>query len=293
MRERVRECSDVRAPARGISVQALLRCQTHFVAFCCFLFSPAHASVTWEEQAERLQNVSATLLDGVPFGEPVQRSVSVEARAGVSFLPKVNARVGAKKEEVPASPVHAVPTLQGNIRLQGVLPGAASSGVQVWAGYLPAGAEKVLGLEASLTQWAAGAALQQGWQVGSMQMYVVTGAQYSDARIQGAITEKNAKDSFRAQTTLASGGTGLVHAASGFWSNVLVGGKKTTSVFEIPSDSTKFSLSDSLADSSLPLFAQAGTGWLHASGLQLGVAALWVPKRLVMPRLLASYQYAF
>lgn len=252
----------------------------------------AVASVTWEEQAERLQHVSATLLDGVPFGEPVQRSFSLELRASVSFLPRVNSRVGSKQEKVPASPIHSVPTLQANAAVKGGLLGATGTGLQTWAGYLPAGAEKLLGVNAKLTQWCVGAALQQSWRLSSVSLFLSGGAQLSDAQLRGAITEESANDSFQARTELAFFAPGLVHVSSGFWMNVLLGGKQTESVFEIPSDGTRFSLTDTLSDASPPLFVQPGAGWLFKSGIQLGGAVIWVPERLIMPRMLLSGQVA-
>lgn len=250
----------------------------------------ARAEATWEQQAERLQNVSATLLDAVPFADPVRNDASVELKAPVSFLPDVNPRVGAKKEKVPSAPVHAVPTLQGNARF---LRGSSYAlGAQAWAGYLPSGGEKLFGIDARLRQWTAGGLVSPQFALGSFDAFLSLGAQYSDADLEGAITEPKAKDSFRSRTVLAFAAPGVVHRDSGLWGNVLVSAKRTKSVFEIPSDGTKFEITDRLSDSTLPVATQVAAGWSHESGLQAAGAMLFVPKRLVMPRLLLSYQYA-
>jgi hypothetical protein len=246
----------------------------------------ASANVTWEEQAERLQNVSATLLDGVPFADPAQSPMSLEGRMGVSFLPRVDPRVGAKREEVPTSPIHAIPTLQLNAR-------RSALGLQMWGGYLPPGGEEIFGIDAKFRQWSGGASAQAFFAGGAFDVGITLGAQHSDAELEGAITSANAQDNFRVRSTLAYAGPVVVHRASGLWSSAVVGVKRTRSTFEIPSDGTRIALDDRLADARPPLYSQVALGWLHASGVQVGSALLWVPERLIMPRLLLSYQFMF
>lgn len=61
-----------------------------------FFVQGAEGSVLWIEQAQRLQEVSASLLDTIPVTIPLPNAFSLGVRADVSFLPTPNPRVGGK-----------------------------------------------------------------------------------------------------------------------------------------------------------------------------------------------------
>lgn len=246
--------------------------------------------VTWEQQAERLQLVSASLLDGLPIAEPVNSRISVGIKSIVSFLPTVNPQVGAKKEKVPSSPVHAVPTLQGDWNFYANGPLKISS--RIWAGYLPAGAEKLLGIKAALSESIVGFMGEGQYDLNPMAVfYSQMGYQYSSVKIKGAITATDAADSFSATNSFVYWAPGIRIPTFNAWANLLFGRRSGSSAFSIPADNTTLTLTDTGADASFPLTTQIAAGWRHPVGIQVGIAQLWVPNRLAMPRLLLAYEY--
>ncbi len=251
----------------------------------------AHAQgVTWEQQAERLQLVSATLLDGLPIAEPVNSQFSVGFKAIVSFLPSVNPQVGAKKEKVPSSPVHSVPTLQGDWNFYSSAPMRAST--RIWVGYLPAGTEKILGIKAALSESIVGFMAETQYDLNAMAaLYSQMGYQYSNVTIKGAITAPDSNDSFLASNSFIYFAPGLKIPAYSLWANVLLGKRSGNSTFSIPSDNTSLTLADTGADASFPFATQIAAGWVHPLGIQVGIGELWVPNRLAMPRMLFAYEY--
>ncbi len=77
------------------------------------------SAASWEEQAERLQMVSASLLDAQPLLSPTidgqtKGSFRLEGKAIISVLPKMNATVGGKSEQPPQPPAHSIPTIEGS-----------------------------------------------------------------------------------------------------------------------------------------------------------------------------------
>lgn len=250
------------------------------------------SGVTWEEQAERLQNVSATLLDGVPISLVMPSGLFVSGGGAFSFLPEVNPQVGAKKEQVPSSPVHGIPTLQVSYGLDLT---AVRVGSRVWAGYLPAGAEGLFGVDAELSQWSVGGSIAAGFAmllpplVGGPALEL--GWQKSSAAVSGAITAKNAQDEFDAETQIFYVSLGLHPRTIGLHAAVMFGSKETKSTFKIPADSTRLALTDELSDASFPYLTQVQVGWKMPPGIIVGLAELWVPERLTMPRLFAQLDY--
>ena len=255
--------------------------------------SSAFGGVTWDEQAERLQNISATLLDGIPFAEPIIKPRGVEGHAAISFLPKTNPTVGGKSEDVPSSPVHMVPTFQFGHRPAGILSG--NLGYKLWAGYLPAGGEKLVNINAKLSQYLVGSSLSYTFPMGqSLSIHVPVGAQVSSATVRGAITAKDSNDSFDTSTMafyLAPGLSlpleSLLGKGGVAWSSLLLGSKTTSSEFQIPADDTDFNLKDNR------MMVQLASGVQLESGIQVGAGLLYVPERLMMPRLRLGYHYAF
>lgn len=253
----------------------------------------AHAEgVTWEQQAERLQNVSAALLDGVPFSFVMPGGFYVSAGGAFSLLPEVNPRVGGKTEQVPSSPVHGIPTLQLSYGLDLT---AARVGTRLWAGYLPPGAEGLFGVEAELNQWSVGGAVSAGFAFPLPPLIgapaIELGWQRSVASVRGAITEKHAHDKFDTETQIFFLSLGLHPSTIGLHAAVLFGMKETQSTFEIPSDSTKLALTDTLSDTAFPLLSQVQLGWRMPPGITVGLAELWVPERLAMPRVFVQLDY--
>ena len=168
----------------------LMRALVMTALFWGLAFTAQAGEVTWEGQAERLQNINASLLDGLPAGEPVRSPLGVEVKSIISFLPEVNPKVGDKKEDVPSAPAHLVPTVQLNGRWSLI-------GYQAWAGYLIPGAESLLGLEASLEQYIIGASALPVFEVaGSYEVFVPVGFQISHAEVVGNITEEDSDDEF-------------------------------------------------------------------------------------------------
>jgi hypothetical protein len=264
--------------------------------FCCFVSLAAIAAepsrVTWEQQAERLQNVSASLLDSVPVSVVPAAGFRLGVAAAVSILPDVDPRVGGKSERVPSSPIHTVPQLQTSyglglavVRLTG----------RVWAGYLPAGTESLIGLKAKLSQWTAGAALGVGvpLQIAPFVSHpaVEVGVQVSEAELRGSITEANASDSFDSATALVFLSAGFQPERTGLHAVVLLATKSTKSKFVVSSSRTELELTDTLADAQFPYLLQGQIGWRFPLGVTVGVAELWVPSRLAMPRIFGQFEY--
>jgi len=262
-------------------------------AFLMFHAGQSRAEVTWEQQAERLQNISATLLDGVPFAEPIAKTRGIEASAAVSFLPKTNPTIGGKSEKVPSSPVHMVPTFKFDHRPSSIFSG--NVGYEVWAGYLPSGGEKLVNINAKLTQYLAGSALDYVLALDQgMAIHLPLGVQVSSASVKGAITAKDSNDSFTAATSLFYFAPGIVLPLEAMlgpgesaWFNLLLGSKTTSSDFKIPADGTEFKLKDNRA------VAQIAAGVSLARGFEIGAGLLYVPERLMMPRLRVGYHFAF
>lgn len=246
--------------------------------------------ITWEEQAERLQKVSATLLDGVPLADPVIRPRSLELKATLSLLPKLNTTVGGKTEKVPASPVHTVPTLQYTQTLFGT---NVVSSLQLWGGYLMPGAEKVIGLDAKLTQYLYGGAYALNFKGSGTEFFTNVGMQMGAAELTGAITAATAKDEFTVRNQQFFVAPGLRFLAQNIWFGGYIGTKNTVSELYIPSDATRLKFEDTLSDASPGFVLQGSAGWAHSSGIALALSEVWVPKRLLMPRVTFSYQYGF
>lgn len=245
-------------------------------------------AITWEEQAERLQKVSATLLDGVPFTNPVTNNFSLEIQIPLSVLPKVDSTVGAKSEKVPSSPVHTIPTLKFNSFVG--RSNLFDLGIQMWAGYLVPGAERLVGIDAKLSQVAIGGAVVPSKNIGPFHIYLSVGGQMAKAELKGAITGSDTHDEFSTNTTLIFLSPGFYEPSMRLWGNLMLGKKSTSSRFEIPSDKTVFQLEDDLSDTSLGWFVQGSLGMNFQNGIQVALAELWVPSRLLMPRLLLGYE---
>lgn len=251
------------------------------------------SSVTWEQQAERLQVVSASLLDAVPVTVLPPKSLHLGVSSVLSLLPEVNPRVGGKSEKVPSSPVHTVPMIQLGYGLG--LSALAQGTARVWGGYLPSGLEGVFGVKAELSQWAVGAALGVKMGLGLPPFVGDLGAemgmQLTSASLSGAITEPEANDEFETDSRILFLALGLHPEHMGLHAAFLVASKQTTSRFVVSSSRTELEVTDKLSDASPPLVMQAQIGAKLPFGLTLGFAELWVPERLLMPRLFGQFEY--
>ena len=249
-----------------------------------------HAGVTWDQQATRLQAVSASYLDAAPVGEPLRHaaglSVAVEAKTIVSLLPQADTTIGGKTEDVPTSPVHLLPMLQLDL-LSGPVAERFQLGAQVWGAFKPAGGESLLGVDAHLSQWALGLAVVPTCALGAFDLYGSVGYQYTSATVTGAITARGSRDRLRVTTPIVWAAPGLRLRSLGVFTTVLLGRKSTDSTFRVEADQTRLEVSDT------PVLGEVVAGWQAPFGLQVGAAELLVRERLYMPRLLLSYAYAF
>lgn len=260
--------------------------RTFFV--CCCLISAATYGETWEQQAERLQNVSAAMLDDLPFGEMPMGARNITLKGNISLLPKTNPTIGAKSESVPSSPVHTVPSIQADF-VSDVVAGW-TTGLRLWAGYLPSGSEKLVRLKASMSQSLYGASWINRFRFGAIEPGFEIGVQKSFAKVKGAITATDADDEFAAQTQISYGAFGFRIPVWRVWTTVLFARRHAESEFYIPADQTRLSLVDIGDDASPGLATQVAAGVDFASGLQLGLGQVIVPKRLTMTRILVGWK---
>ncbi|MEY4065804.1 MAG: hypothetical protein RIR26_2012 [Pseudomonadota bacterium] len=253
----------------------------------------ATAAVWWYEQAERLQLVSAALLDGPPLGEPVPVSGFVEGRVLTSLLPKPNPTVGAKTEKVPAAPVHAVPTLVAGMPFK--TSGRYSLVATGWGGYLPLqrGMAKLIGINASLNQYIYGLSAENIFRLNKLNLITSLGAQSGSAVLKGAITAPEANDSFSARMNLFYISQGIQMRNLPLWGNGMILFRRGKSAFNIEAEQTEFIRDDTMADAQVPLALQFTVGVsLMKRSLHLALSEYMVPSRLVMPRASLVYQYA-
>ena len=271
-----------------------LRAYQWITPLLIFLFSSRSvAAVWWYEQAERLQHVSATLLDGPPVSEPVPRLPYAEIRMSTSLLPKVNPKVGSKEEKVPAAPVHAVPTIALGLPLPSW--GRYTLVPTAWVGYLPLpqSVAKKIGVDASLRQFIAGGSIENVVQLPKVKLTTSIGGQQGTARLEGAITAAEAKDSFDAKTTLIYVSQGIQGARVPIWVNGMLIYRKVQSKFFISAEQTEFIREDKMDDATVPLAAQVTLGLTLKKSFHFAVSEYMVPNRLIMPRVSLAYQFAF
>ncbi|NBO37856.1 hypothetical protein EBU99_04655 [bacterium] len=255
--------------------------------------SNARAAFWWYEQSERLQLVSAALLDGPPIAEPVPTNSFIEGRLLTSILPKPNPKVGAKEEKVPAAPAHTVPTLVFGTPLRS--SGRYTLVATAWAGILPlpVAAAKIMGINASLNQTIAGLSAENIFRLPKMLLTTSVGVQYGRAKLEGGITSANAKDSFDASMTAIYVSQGVRGRTIPLWANGMLLVRNGKSKFNISAEATEFVRNDTMSDAPIPLAAQVSLGMTVKKSIQLAFSQYVVPERLYMPRVSIAYQYAF
>jgi hypothetical protein len=253
-------------------------------------------AVTWEVQAERLQMVSASFLDAQPLLSSANGDGSqfrIEAKAVVSVLPKMNATVGGKTEQPPQPPAHSIPTLElGYIMPQSIL---GKGVIRLWQGFLPADSGKKIGMNASCGQTLTGFSLGlRNDEMNFVSASVDLGQQWNNTKVEGGITEPNAKDLFRVKTKLQFVAlTVSPKILRQSWIQAQVTERKISTHFEIPSDGTTFDLTDEGSIRRGSAATQFSFGYDIGSGLQAAVAYLNTPQRSTIPRVLFSYSKTF
>lgn len=134
---------------------------------------------TFQEQAERLQNINAFLLDFRPNTAPIiVDRMSFEAILDVNPQPSINTRVGRKDE--PIDPPSVVPKLRGRLLLpNGLFLGAAFAPGIEFEDYTAEYISAELGYRLQLSGWA-----------------LSLRGSYTDGDLEGPITESDAEDMF-------------------------------------------------------------------------------------------------
>jgi hypothetical protein len=263
-----------------------------FLALAVLPSKTAMGAAWWYEQAERLQHVSAALLDGPPIAEPVPNRNFIGARLSASLLPKTNPTVGSKQEKVPAAPLHTVPTFVAGMQVfssgRYSLVGTASAGYL----YLPESVGKLLGVKATLSQFAMGANAENMFRLANMILTTSFGFQYSKVNLEGGITAEEAKDVFDAATTLVHLTQGIKGQTIPLWANAMFLVRRNTSKFNISLEKTEFVREDKMEDAQPPIATQITIGANLGKSMQLALSEYIVPDRLIMPRVSFVYQYA-
>jgi hypothetical protein len=120
---------------------------------------------------------------------------------------------------------------------------------------------------------------------------VDVGQQRSYAQVKGGITEAHAQDTFNVHTTLNVVGLTLAPSViPGLWFQGQTVGRQVSTSFEIPSDGTKFELSDQSRVFSAKSGRQFALGFDFKNHVSAAVAYIHVPQRVSMPRFLVGYQ---
>ena len=137
------------------------------------------AQTTFQEQAARLQNINAYLLDFRPATAPFRSDRGqLELVFDAYPQPSVNTRVGSKDE--PVDPPSVVPKLRARYLFK--------SGLMVGGAIAP-------GLEFQDYE-AETISIELGYRFGLLGFTGQVRASYSDGDVEGPITELNAKDDF-------------------------------------------------------------------------------------------------
>jgi hypothetical protein len=248
----------------------------------------ARAAVLWMEQAQRLQEVSATLLDNAPVASPLVPAFNLGLRTDVSFLPVANPRVGRKVESLPSSPVQTIPAA---FVTAGVPLGSYEAfSAECRVGVLPKGLEKLMGIKASLMQLQGGVRAEiSSSRAGSARIALGAGVTRTKSLLEGSISSSYGKDSFTADSVLSFVSAGVQHVRSGLWGSVMIGRKNTTSRLSISEDQTDLEITDSLANARQPVWTQVSLGFSLSNSLSLALSELMVPDRVEMPRLSVSW----
>ncbi len=252
---------------------------------------------SWENQAQRLQVVSASLLDAQPLLSPKVEDLStnsfrIEGKAIVSILPKMNATVGGKTEQPPQPPAHSIPTLEVSYHSPEV--GHSVGLVRTWAGFLPESAAKSTGMKAKAKQTIWGYSLGIKFMSSPiLASSIEVGEQVNSTLVSGGITDPEASDEFDVRTKIRFATLTLSPKAfDKVWFQAQIAERTVALRFDIPADGTTFNLNDrsSVADGSAS--TQFSVGYHIKGGIQAAIGVINVPQRVTMPRLLVSYSHS-
>lgn len=250
----------------------------------------AEGAVLWMDQAQRLQEISATFLDSLPVSQPIAAWTSLGVRADLSLLPSPNPKVGAKNEKLPSAPVQSIPLLTATT---GVDLGASEGlACQAWGGVLPPGGEKLFGIKASLFQSQFGGRCQfSSTRFAPVRLGLGGGVLRTNSSLKGTISSQTASDTFTATNISRFVELNVQHLRSGLFAGLTLGNKKTTSRLAIVDDATDLTLTDTLSNAGQPYWSQYTIGVVTNSGWGVALSELVVPSRLEMPRISVSWTF--
>jgi len=252
-----------------------------WVGFCLLFFPASAYAVLWEEQAERLQKISATLVDYAPVHSPVLRTVGIRVYGDINILPKLNTTVGSKSEDVPAPPVSTVPSLEGRFSFKPHKLFSLGFGGHV--GFLPSGAESLLGLTASAESVVYGAWMQVGWSAEDFNFEARVGTNVATTTVTGGVTLPESNDAFDSQNTSPYLSYLMMYDESLYGGFTLLS-RRATSSFFIEADNTEFFFKDK-QDCWIQLFV----GYFVTDRFSVGLALAHIPERATIPKLSFSY----
>ena len=253
------------------------------------LYSNRAQAILWETQADRLQLVSVSLLDGLPATRPFpSNTLGLGISADFSMLPKPNTTVGNKHDKKPFTPIHAIPTAEALIHKEFQ---DSNVGLRIYGGFLPPLPKAISQLDAKLSENSYGAVAHYGFGVSAtMQVFLQTGIHFSNGALTGKLSSADStkdKLSFKTKNEFLS--AGLQHSPSGVYAAYLTGLRQSSSTYFIDEDSTSLNLSDKLSDARIPLYSQFTVGWVPKPSLTVGFSFIYIPNRLYMPKLSLSY----
>ncbi len=242
-----------------------------------FIPTLSFATVTWQQQAERLQKISTTLTEATPVVTPVTDK-HFDILMDISLLPKLNSTVGSKKEDTKAPPIHGVPIIRWNHAFNDQFSS------RLWAGALPSFAASFL-TEHKVNQYLIGL---EGQLKSKFNSYFSFGYQLSSSSIKGNITEDQSNDEMTSVAGIMYLGAGQ-NLSLGFW-GLTLGARRNDSEFYIQVDETTYKFSDQLEDSTIPLYYQGTIGSNYKS-FTFAFTQLYIPRRILMPKFSIIYSW--
>ena len=196
------------------------------ILFLLLVGSAVMAQTTFQEQAARLQNINAYLLDFRPATAPIKfDSSTLELSFDINPQPGVNARIGNKDE--PLDPPSVVPKLRGRyVHKTGFFAGGAVAPGIEFEGYKA----KFFSVEL-------------GYRFGFAGLDGAVRLSYSDGDVDGPITAAAANDTF---TFTNNGGDITLGKSFGAWHCYgFAGGISTDTELDIEEDGVHLDNDDS------------------------------------------------
>jgi len=180
---------------------------------------------TFQEQAERLQNINAFLLDFRPNAAPIPAERShLEAILDINPQPTINTRIGRKDE--PVDPPSVVPKLRGRYLFSnGLFLGAAFAPGIEFQDYTAEYISAELGYRFQLNSWGLGLR-----------------ASFTDGDLEGPITETDVEDMFT--FTNYGGDLSLGHSLGPVYLYGFGGWNDVDTTLDIEEDGARLSFTD-------------------------------------------------